>query len=277
MFVTDFLVVSIVMPAYNAVDHIVQAIQSVLAQTYPYWELLIVNDGSTDDTEAKVKSFSDSRIQYFKQNNLGVSAARNVGLVRMKGDFFCFLDADDTMPPRSIESRLEVFAKNEALSFVDGKVLVKDSLLRATLRCYVPSFKGDPLPKLLRLSSQCFLGNTWMIKRNKQQIYRFLTETTHSEDLLFYISIATEGKLYSYTEEKVLYYRQTETSSMRNLRGLEEGYAFLYNTLKSKYITSNKKLLYVKFKITRIMTLSYIQLKRDFISALRVFLRYMML
>jgi teichuronic acid biosynthesis glycosyltransferase TuaG len=91
--------VSIIMPVFNAGQFIEQAVQSVLDQTYGNWELLIVNDGSTDDSLHVVQKFNDERIFIFHQANRGVSAARNAGLANMRGEFFCFLDADDILPP----------------------------------------------------------------------------------------------------------------------------------------------------------------------------------
>jgi glycosyltransferase involved in cell wall biosynthesis len=87
--------VSVMMPAYNAEKYIEQAIKSVLAQSYSRWELIIVNDGSTDDTAAVVARFTDSRIRVFHQVNSGEAAARNNALAQMQGEFLAFLDADD--------------------------------------------------------------------------------------------------------------------------------------------------------------------------------------
>src|SRR5690606_24934270 len=133
--------VSIIMPAYNATTYIADAIESVLHQTHPHWELLIINDGSKDNTEEIIKPFlSDSRIQYFKQENKGVSAARNVGLKNMKGDYFCFLDADDVLPPNSLADRLKIFQTNSQVKYVDGVVEKKDHSLKQILLIYIPAF-----------------------------------------------------------------------------------------------------------------------------------------
>lgn len=87
--------VSIITPAYNAAQYLPATIRSVLAQTYANLEYFIIDDGSTDKTSAVVKSFSDSRIKYIHQENLGQSAARNLGISQAKGKYIAFLDADD--------------------------------------------------------------------------------------------------------------------------------------------------------------------------------------
>jgi teichuronic acid biosynthesis glycosyltransferase TuaG len=112
--------ISVIMPAYNAAKYLRQAVESVLAQDYPHWELIIINDGSTDGTGKIAQSFTDQRVIYLEQPNGGVSTARNAGLARMHGEFFCFLDADDVMPQGSLSSRLKVFKEHPALVFVGG-------------------------------------------------------------------------------------------------------------------------------------------------------------
>ena len=110
--------VSIIMPVYNGEKYLAQAIQSVLSQTYQQFELLVVNDGSTDGTEQTVQQFTDPRIRYFVQKNAGVSASRNMALANMKGTYFCCLDGDDVLPQNSIQSRMEVFKRSSSISFV---------------------------------------------------------------------------------------------------------------------------------------------------------------
>lgn len=89
--------VSVIMPAYNAQEFIAEAIQSVLAQTYTHWELIIINDGSTDQTQIIAQQFAeqDQRIRLITQKNQGVSTARNTGLSQAQGGYISFIDSDD--------------------------------------------------------------------------------------------------------------------------------------------------------------------------------------
>src|SRR5690349_11714286 len=89
--------VSIIMPAYNADKFIAPSLQSVIDQTYANWELIVVDDGSTDGTAETVQTFSrgEARIKYFYQNNRGQGVAKNTGIRVAGGDFVAFLDADD--------------------------------------------------------------------------------------------------------------------------------------------------------------------------------------
>lgn len=88
--------VSIVLPTYNRAGKVGKAVESVLAQTYPYFELIVVDDGSTDDTEQIIRSYHDDRIVYYKmQQNGGQSKARNCGIQMAQYDYIAFEDSDD--------------------------------------------------------------------------------------------------------------------------------------------------------------------------------------
>ncbi|OIV41316.1 glycosyltransferase family 2 protein [Flavobacterium johnsoniae] len=95
---------SIIIPLYNKENFIENTIQSVLSQTFQDFEIIIVNDGSTDKSEEKVLQFKDDRIRYFSKKNEGVSQTRNFGLTESNADFVAFLDADDYWYPHFLET-----------------------------------------------------------------------------------------------------------------------------------------------------------------------------
>ncbi|MBO7657081.1 glycosyltransferase family 2 protein [Candidatus Saccharibacteria bacterium] len=117
--VFDGPLVSIVMPAHNAADFIDDAIHSVLGQSYGNWELIVVDDASSDKTLEVVKQFGDERIRVIKcLRNGGAAKARNRGVGASKGKFLCFLDADDLWQPDKLERQLAFMAKKDcAFSF----------------------------------------------------------------------------------------------------------------------------------------------------------------
>lgn len=110
--------VSIIVPAYNQERYIREAIDSVLNQTYNNWELVIVDDGSVDRTASIVRSFADSRIKYFYQDNRGVSEARNSGIAHSAGELVAFLDADDLYHPEKIKLQVEYLNENQEIGLV---------------------------------------------------------------------------------------------------------------------------------------------------------------
>ena len=91
--------ISVIMPIYNTAEYLSKSIESVIRQSYSEWELILINDGSTDNSEQVCLEFktSDDRIHYFKQKNKGVSAARNNGLKQAKGEYVYFMDSDDEL------------------------------------------------------------------------------------------------------------------------------------------------------------------------------------
>lgn len=118
---TDQLV-SIIIPGYNARNFIQETMQSILSQKGVNLQVIFVDDGSTDDTERALISFNDPRIRYFRQQNAGVSIARNNGLKHIEGEFVVFFDADDKMSNRFLQSRIEYLLKNSQIDFVCGNV-----------------------------------------------------------------------------------------------------------------------------------------------------------
>ena len=91
----DRIFFSVIIPTFNRSEFLPDAIVSVLNQNYQHWELIVVDDGSIDNTSAVVKSFNDSRIRYFFKKHEERSVARNFGIEKAKGEYICFLDSDD--------------------------------------------------------------------------------------------------------------------------------------------------------------------------------------
>jgi glycosyltransferase involved in cell wall biosynthesis len=114
--------VSVMMPAYNAEDYIGSAIESVLVQSYPHWELIIVDDGSKDRTAEIAAGYADPRIRLIRQPNQGEAAARNTALEHTQGALIAFLDADDLFLPEHLEATvdfLQAHAEFDAV-YTDG-------------------------------------------------------------------------------------------------------------------------------------------------------------
>ena len=106
--------VSVIMPSYNTSQYIAQSIQSVIDQTYKNWELIIVDDCSTDNTDEIIMSFDDDRIRYFKnESNSGAAISRNRALQEAKGKWVAFLDSDDLWLPQKLEKQIDFMEKNE--------------------------------------------------------------------------------------------------------------------------------------------------------------------
>ncbi len=111
--------VSVIIPTYNRADTIKRSIESVLSQSYQDFEIIIIDDGSTDDTYRVVKEIRDTRICYIKgDKRMGANAARNIGVQRAKGEFIAFQDSDDIWRKDKLEKQMEVFAEKDDVSVV---------------------------------------------------------------------------------------------------------------------------------------------------------------
>ena len=226
--------VSIVMPTYNAEPFIAEAIGSVLAQEHENWELLIVDDASTDGTAKVIDGFTDPRISVFHQAvNGGIGSARNVAMDHVRGNFLCTFDSDDVLPPQSLSSRVKVMIDRPEVDIVDGRVVVYERDLVRTIRTFDPTFEGEPLDELVSLRTSCFFGPSWMLRWDPASTLRFNTEVTHAEDLLFYLNYA-KGKRYTYVRTPVLHYRVTGYSAMSKYDGLERSYRYIERWLNER-------------------------------------------
>jgi len=111
--------VSVIIPTYNYGAYVSVAIESVLAQTYTHVEIIVVDDGSTDNTKEITSTYGE-RISYFKQKNQGVSVARNFGFSQAKGDYILFLDADDWLKPNAVQQRVHMLDRQKDYGWVYG-------------------------------------------------------------------------------------------------------------------------------------------------------------
>lgn len=121
--------VSIIMPSWNTGEFITESIQSVLNQTYTNWELIIIDDCSSDDTDQIIESFNDERIKYLKnEKNCGAALTRNRGLREARGEWIAFLDSDDLWMPEKLEHQIDFMKKNGySLSFTEYEKIDEDS------------------------------------------------------------------------------------------------------------------------------------------------------
>lgn len=117
------LLVSIILPAYNSSSFISTTVESIKAQDYQFWELIIVDDGSTDDTVRIVSAMSDPRIHLVSQVNGGIAAARNTGIMHSKGKLIAFIDHDDYWHPHKLSSQLRVLERQAEVGVVYGGFL----------------------------------------------------------------------------------------------------------------------------------------------------------
>jgi len=152
--------VSIVLCTYNRAVLLPRALRSALAQTIRNWQLVIVDDGSTDDTALVLDSFlrRDDRIVLVRQRNRGLAAARNVGIGVSEGEFVSFLDSDDAYTPDHLAWRLRYFKRQPEVDMVYGGVIAKGPRKKQ----YVVDLERHS--RKIHVS-RCYVGGTFMIRR----------------------------------------------------------------------------------------------------------------
>ncbi|MDM8268300.1 glycosyltransferase family A protein [Barnesiella viscericola] len=204
--------ISVVIPLYNKEKQIAHTIQSVFNQTFQDFEVVIVDDGSTDESAAEVEKFCDSRIRLIHQKNAGVAAARNRGIEEAKGDLIAFLDADDEWKPEYLATQYHlsqkypdcnVFACNYEFRNIEGKVT-------PTIIRKLPFTGEDGILSNYFEVASCSHPPLWtssiVVKKQAiQAIGGFPVGIRSGEDLLTWARLAVNGQIAYSKKVKAIY------------------------------------------------------------------------
>lgn len=201
-------VISVVIPTYNRAEKTIAAIESVLAQTYPHREILVIDDGSTDGSGELIQRFLSQRtngndqiqqIHYFKQSNQGPSAARNAGIERARGEYIAFLDSDDVWFPEKLEWQLralEQFKDECGACFTDTRYVNNLGLDTSTFRLHGRNYEqiigiDRDAVKLLATSFCGFWVSTLLARADLvKQIGGFDPAVSYAEDRDFHFRLS---------------------------------------------------------------------------------------
>jgi len=262
--------VSIIMPAYNAQDYIKQSIQSVVKQTYNNWELLIINDGSTDNTVSIVESFKDTRIVLFSQENSGVSRARNYGISKAKGDYIAFLDSDDLWKNNKLNVQVSYMKKHPdiVLSYTDYDSFKLQNEIIKNKQLY-PFQIENQHDRLLVFNYIATL--TVMLKKEIfQKVDGFDISLFGPEDWDLWIRIAKIGKI-AFINQKLALYREHESGISKNRkRQLEQEYKVLRRyALQS----TNKKLQKYALWFYYLKYINYLFSQKNYLKSLFLYMK----
>ena len=201
--------ISIVLPTYNRGTLIIRAIRSILYQTLGDFELIIIDDGSTDNTKILIDEFikKDDRIKYIYQDNKGEAAARNKGLENAKGEFIAFIDSDDEWLPDKLEKQVELFFHStyKNLGFVGcyGFIVKDNEPIEGYYK--LPNYRGNILEKILE---SCFIlsPNSILVKKEAILDKKFDENIKVGPDWDMWIQIAQEYSFDFVPEPLFKYY-----------------------------------------------------------------------
>jgi cellulose synthase/poly-beta-1,6-N-acetylglucosamine synthase-like glycosyltransferase len=213
--------VSVIIPAYNAALTLPRAIDSVLAQTYPQTEIIVVNDGSDDDTEQLVTS-RYPQVRYHYHDNRGLAATRNTGAALARGSFIGLLDADDEWAPEKLQRQLAVMADHPAAAVVSSHRVrvVLNQAGREVKR--VPSRHADgqvaAITFAAEMRSNQICGGSCLIRRAAYEKYQGYNEQLRvSEDLDLWLRMLAGGEMILTLREPLYIFYQQYRSLRTNL------------------------------------------------------------
>jgi glycosyltransferase involved in cell wall biosynthesis len=211
--------VSILIPAFNAGKWIESTIQSAIGQTWPETEVIIVDDGSTDDTVEKARKFESSSVKIVVQKNKGASAARNVALSLAQGDFIQWLDADDLLAPDKITQQLSKTGYDGSTQFLLSSSCGKFGY-RIEKAVFAPNALWQdlsPVEWLLTMfnNNVCMYLHSWLVSRKLTEMAGPWNEALSLDDDGEYFSrVAAKSSGIRFIRDAKCYYRNTNVGSL---------------------------------------------------------------
>jgi glycosyltransferase involved in cell wall biosynthesis len=215
--------VSVIIPTYNRADMVGDAIQSVLDQTYSDWELIVVDDGSTDNTGDVVARYEDERIRHIHQANRKLPGARNTGIRAAHGELIAFLDSDDLFLPRKLAQQVAFLDAHPEVGLVAGGHVEVDRQLRL-LREVAPWHSQTGLGLADWLYSCPFVPSAVLVQRAWPEKVGLFDETMrYVEDWDLWLRLAAAGCQMAWLHDLVCAYRFHGSNMVRDVRPMQAG------------------------------------------------------
>ncbi|MDJ1172689.1 glycosyltransferase family 2 protein [Roseofilum capinflatum] len=216
--------ISVVIPAYNAMAYLPETLENLLQQTWQDFEVIVVNDGSSDDTPQWVAEVRDPRVKLVSQENQGLAGARNTGIAHAQGEYIAFLDADDLWEKTKLEKQLQSLEQNPNVGLVYTWVLLIDAQGKKTGRVFKSEAQGKVWQTLIE-ENIVGCGSVAMVRRECFETCGLFDRNLKSfvEDWDMWLRIASHYQ-FSVVPEPLVYYRQHANSASRNWSAMEESY-----------------------------------------------------
>jgi glycosyltransferase involved in cell wall biosynthesis len=259
--------VSIIIPLYNAEKYIRESVQSALNQTWPNKEIIIIDDGSTDNSLTMATKYNEEIIRVFSQENKGASAARNHGLKEAKGEYIQFLDADDLLSANKIESQMSLLMNCPGYIGLCGTIHFQDGTDPYAYQVkheWLSEGSDDPADFLIKLYGGALIGpeyggmiqpNAWLTPRtliDKAGLWNEMINLDDDGEFFCRVLLAAHG--VRYTTEGINYYRKFNFKSSWSGQKSYEAYKSLFQStqLKAKYLTAKTNDPRVKLVLSRL-------------------------
>jgi glycosyltransferase involved in cell wall biosynthesis len=207
------ILVSIIIPAYNAAEFIGETLDSVFAQTFTGYEIIVINDGSpdTEELERELDRYS-ARLRYIKQENQGAAAARNAGLRVAAGELVAFLDADDTWLPAFLEKQVELLERTGVDVVYADALLFGDSPLAGRTFLELQPPRGEVTPENLLSVKVTVLTSTVLARKQPVlDVGLFDLKLRRGQDFELWLRLAKHGARFAYQQEVLARHRIVES------------------------------------------------------------------
>ena len=214
--------ISIIVPVYKSEQYLPKCIDSILVQSYLNWELLLIDDGSPDNSGKICDEYmqKDARIRVFHKGNGGVSSARNFGLEKAKGDYIMFVDSDDWIDNNCLKVCIEEVVRNNLDAVQFGYISVFPTKEMLNVKTVTPSLNGEKFIKSTSLNVSVWGGlyKHSLIEENK---LRFPLALNLAEDQIFILTFLKYAKRIKYIDEALYYYLQRDNSAIHTLKSID--------------------------------------------------------
>jgi glycosyltransferase involved in cell wall biosynthesis len=254
--------ISVVIPFHNRIDLTSKAVDSVFSQTYQEFEIILVNDGSTEAL-GELNRIKDARLQMLSQPNLGPASARNTGIKAAQGDFVAFLDSDDLFLPEKLERQIDIHFNKPDIAFSHTNYFLVDQEDEILRKVVTSEFTGKVIP---RLYYDCPIAMpTVMINRayltNENQ---FVEAYRISEDIIFYSRVIGNKEISS-LDEPLTKVRSSETSANNLPAAQIIGARNILDYLSKYHVLKGNQLRFVRSQLLANMAMNYL-ISRDFLG-----------
>ena len=226
---------SFIIATYNRAHWLKLTIENILQQRARDWELLIVDDGSTDNTAQTVANFSDTRIRYFYREHGERCAARNFGLTQARGEFVIFTDDDDFLHPDMLARTQEVHSKTSAGLIYMGSQIIDEAGQILRQAPFVPTIRGNMLRELLVDNfglQAALIERAWV-----ERVGCFDTALSAAEDWDLWIRMAAAGCTFAFVPDVMFYYRMHADNTIRDWSRMENSSRFVLQRALDAYPT----------------------------------------
>jgi glycosyltransferase involved in cell wall biosynthesis len=233
--------VSVVIPSYNAMTYLPETLESVLGQTFADFEVLIINDGSSDHIVEWAAQIGDDRVKLISQENKGLPGARNTGIAEAQGEFIAFLDADDLWEPTKLEKQVYRLNASPEVGLIHTWMLLVDEKGKSTGRVMTSEAEGNAWEQVIE--KNVIACPSVVVRRSCfETVGVFDCNLNSVEDWDMWIRIAKHYP-FALIREPLSYYRQLPNSMSKNCQVMEKAFHIV---IEKAFKSASPEMLFLK-------------------------------